>query len=76
MLDPGRPELRVGDHVWVEIGGQLSFEKPVAIEKICEREGKEWVVVEGSATGLTADHLTLAATGADAQDPAAPPCAR
>ena len=73
MLDPDHPELRVGVLVWVQIDGQLSFPKPVAIEKIYEREGKKWFVVEGSATGLTADHLTLAATGADAQDPAAPP---
>jgi hypothetical protein len=72
MLDPGHPELRVGDLVWVQIGGQLMFPKPVAIEKIYEREGKKWFLVEGSATGLTADDLTIAATGADAPDSVAP----
>ena len=60
MLDPGHPELRVGALVWVQINGQLSFPKPVAIEKIHEREGEKWFFVEGSATGLTADNLTLA----------------
>ena len=72
MLDPGHPELRVGVLVWVQINGQLSFPKPVAIEKIHEREGEKWFFVEGSATGLTADNLTLAATGADAPAPDAP----
>ena len=64
MLDPGHPELRVGALVWVQIGGQLISPKPIAIEKIHEREGEKWFFVEGSATGLTADNLTLAATGA------------
>ena len=72
MLDPGHPELRVGVLVWVQINGQLIFPKPVAIEKIHEREGKKWFFVEGSTTGLTADNLTLAATGADAPVPDAP----
>ena len=72
MLDPGHPELQVGVLVWVQIGGQLSFPKPVAIEKIHEREGKKWFFVEGSPTGLTVDNLTLAATGADAPAPDAP----
>ena len=61
MLDPDHPELRVGALVWVQIGGQLIFPKPIAIEKIYEHEGKKWFRVEGSATGLTADNLTLAA---------------
>lgn len=61
MLDPGHPELRVGVLVWVEIDGQLSFAKPVAIEKIYEHEGGKIFFVEGSSTGLTADNLTLAA---------------
>ena len=60
MLDPGHPELRVGVLVWVEIDGQLSFPKPVAIEKIYEHEGGKIFFVEGSSTGLTADNLTLA----------------
>jgi Protein of unknown function (DUF3987) len=73
MLDPNRPEFNIGHLVWVHIRGQLMFPKPVAIEKICEHEGKKGYFVEGSTTGLTADNLTLAATDDDnaARDAAA-----
>jgi hypothetical protein len=47
MLDPDRPEFNVGDLVWVHIRGQLMFPKPVAIEKIYEREGKKGTLSRG-----------------------------
>ena len=72
MLDPGRPEFKVGDHVWVGVAGSYVFERPVRIRKICVRDGQAWAFVDGSETGIPVDSLTAAPTDADtARDAAA-----
>ena len=40
MLAPGRPDFKVGDHVWVVVDGSYVFERPVRIRNICERDGQ------------------------------------
>ena len=55
-----RDEFRVGDHVWVQVGGVHVFEKPVRIRDIREHDGKPWVFVEGSETGVSMDSLAAA----------------
>ena len=66
MLDPGRPEFKVGDHVWVSVGGSYVFERPVRIRNICERDGQAWAFVEGSEAAVPLDSLTAAPTDAGA----------
>ena len=72
MLDPGRPDFKVGDHVWVVVDGSYVFERPVRIRNICERDGQAWAFVEGSEAGVPVDSLT-AATDADTAQSAPDP---
>ena len=72
MLDPGRPDFKVGDYVWVVVDGSYVFERPVRIRNICERDGQAWAFVEGSEAGVPVDSLT-AATEADTAQSAPDP---
>ena len=72
MLDPDRPDFKVGDHVWVVVDGSYVFERPVRIRNICERDGQAWAFVEGSEAGVPVDSLT-AATDADTAQSALDP---
>lgn len=42
----------VGDMVMVEVGGQITTEKPVKVRAVREHEGQSWVFIEGSETGV------------------------
>ena len=72
MHAPGRPDFKVGDHVWVVVDGSYVFERPVRIRNICERDGQAWAFVEGSEAGVPVDSLT-AATDADTAQSAPDP---
>ena len=90
MLDPGRPEFKVGDHVWVSVDGSYVFKRPVRIRSIHERRRQAWAFVEGAEAAVPVDSLTAAPTDAGAaQDvtaespsrsrltaPMPPPCGR
>lgn len=70
--DPPGGDISVGDLVCVEVGGQVVVEK-AAVRAIQEHQGRNWVFVEGSETGVLISDVTLlekAAPGAAA--PAAP----
>ena len=49
---------RVGDLVEVEVGGQLLFERPVKVRGVTS-DGA-WFFVEGTETGFSMDHVTVA----------------
>jgi hypothetical protein len=66
------PEVGVGDLVQVEINGVAALPHPVRVRAVQEHEGKPWVFVEGSESGIPVDQIQLhqkAATPA----PSAPP---
>jgi hypothetical protein len=70
---PDRPGFKIGDRVWVQVFRQRMFPHPVAIEEVYKLDEKIWYRVEGSATGLTADNLTLAATEQTPPSPSSNP---
>lgn len=49
----------VGDLVMVEVGGQITTEKPVKVRAVREHEGQSWVFVEGSETGVLMTNVSL-----------------
>ena len=66
MLDPDQTEFngfKVGDHAQLEVDGELRFEKPLQIRGFEKyKDGKTYVLFEGTGTGFLADYL-IAATG-------------
>jgi hypothetical protein len=62
-------EIEVGDLVQVEIDGALALERPVRVRAIQEYEGRSWVFVEGSETGIPLEQLILEQKGGDDSPP-------
>jgi hypothetical protein len=54
---------KVGDFVQVEINGALQFDKPQRVRAIQEHEGKDWVFVEGSETGVLMEQVQIVKEG-------------
>jgi hypothetical protein len=63
--DPGAgdenplPAVAVGDFVQVEIDGALQLEKAARIRAIQQHEGKDWVFIEGSETGIPMTQIVV-----------------
>lgn len=57
-IGPPRPEIAVGDHVRLEVAGQIVVEKAV-VRALQEHNGQFWVFVEGSETGALMSDATL-----------------
>lgn len=53
----------VGDLVQVEIGGTLQIQKPVRVRAIQHDQGRAWVFVEGSDTGIPMEQIVVEAKG-------------
>jgi len=57
--DDEKPAISVGDLVHVEINGQLVFPEPKRVRAIQTHDGKPWVYVEGSQSGVSMDNVRL-----------------
>jgi hypothetical protein len=60
----------VGDMVQVEINGALQLSKPARVRAIQEHDGKSWVFVEGSDTGIPMEQILVQTKAAQAATPA------
>lgn len=49
----------VGDFIQVEIGGAFQLPKPARVRAIREHEGRRWVFIEGSETGIPVEQAVL-----------------
>jgi hypothetical protein len=56
---PASEGARVGDLIQWEIDGVLQMETPMRVRLVDEVEGRQWVAVEGSETGIPMDQVTL-----------------
>ncbi len=61
--DPANQEIEVGDLIQVEIDGSLALEKPDRVRAVQEHEGRRWVFVETSETGIPMDQTVLIEKG-------------
>lgn len=59
-----KPAIAVGDLVLVEVGGALVFPEPKRVRAINVHDGKPWVYVEGSQSGVSMDNVQLHQKGA------------
>lgn len=57
--DDPPPPIAVGDLVHVEVGGSLVFPEPRRVRAINVHDGKPWVYVEGSQSGVSMDNVQL-----------------
>ncbi|MGH6850338.1 MAG: hypothetical protein ACREDD_07815 [Methylocella sp.] len=62
--DPPPLAVAVGDLVQIEIGGVFQLPQPACIRAIQDHEGKKWVFVEGSETGIPMEQAVVQAKGA------------
>ena len=67
--DKSETEIEVGDLVRVEVHGQDPFGKPVRVRAMQEHEGRPWVFVEGSETGILMEQAILEQKGKAEQPP-------
>lgn len=56
---PPPSRAKVGDYVSIEIDGTLVFKEPKRVEEIEELDGVEWVFVEGEATAVQMEQVTV-----------------
>ncbi|MDZ4870189.1 MAG: hypothetical protein SGI91_22940 [Alphaproteobacteria bacterium] len=69
--DPPRPEIQVGDWVQATVNGADVFDRPRRVRRIFNHEGKMWVQVEGTESGIPMEQTTLQKKQA-APDPTVP----
>jgi hypothetical protein len=55
---------KIGDLIQAEIDGLLAFEKPVRVRAVQDHEGKPWVFVDGSETGIPMEQIEVIEKGA------------
>ena len=65
--------VEVGDCVQWESGGVLQFSTPRKVVAKQEHEGRWWAQIEGSATGVLVDELTVISKQASPLPPVTPP---
>jgi hypothetical protein len=72
--DGPKDPAKVGDLIQAEIDGALVFEKPKRVRAIQDYDGKPWVFVDGSETGIPMDQVTVVenAAGSAKVPPEAP----
>lgn len=57
--DPPRPEIEVGDWIQATVNGADVFESPRRVRRIFNHNGKKWVQVEGTESGIPMEQTTL-----------------
>ena len=57
--DVRQPAIKVGDFVQAEVNGVLAFPNPVRVRAVQHHEGRSWVYVEGSESGLPVDQVQV-----------------
>lgn len=67
------PEIGVGDLVQVEINGVAALPNPVRVRAVQDHDGKPWVFVEGSESGVPLEQIQLHRKASPAAAFAAPP---
>lgn len=61
--DARKTEIEVGDLIQVEINGAFALEKPQRVRAVQEHEGRRWVFIETSATGVPMEQASLVEKG-------------
>lgn len=52
-------EAKVGDSVQVEIGRAFQLEKAARVRAVQDHDGKKWVFVDGSQTGIPMEQVVV-----------------
>ena len=65
-------EVNVGDLVQVEIEGALALPRPARVRAIQEHDGRSWVFIEGSETGVPMEQIVVEQKGASGALPPSP----
>ncbi len=58
---PPPPRANVGDYVLVEVNGALVFKQPKRVEEILEKDGEEWIFVEGESAAVRMEQVSVQA---------------
>lgn len=64
--DEHSKQAEIGDLIQIEINGALQLDKPKRVRAIQEHDGKGWVFIEGSETGVPMDQVQVTEKGAPA----------
>ena len=57
--DINKPEIRIGDLIQVEINGALALKQPDRVRAVQDHEGRRWIFVESSKTGIPIEQVVL-----------------
>lgn len=61
--DTRLPAVQVGDLVQAEVNGLLAFPNPVRVRAVQQHDGRSWVYVDGSESGIPADQVQIVQGG-------------
>jgi hypothetical protein len=61
--DPAQTEIEVGDLIQVEINGAVALPTPERVRSVQEHEGRRWIFIETSETGVPMEQAVLIQKG-------------
>jgi hypothetical protein len=64
--DPLPQDVAVGDLIQVEIAGALQLASPKRVRAVQDHDGRKWVFIEGSETGIPMEQVRIEQKGAGA----------
>jgi hypothetical protein len=73
VADPLPPVAVVGDLIQVEIGGSLQLESAKRVRAVQDHDGRKWVFIEGSETGIPMEQVRVEQKGGPGDAPSVIP---